>query len=159
MTGEAHGKSADAFRSISEAAEELGVPAHVLRFWEGKFVQIKPMKRSGGRRFYRPEDMALLAGIRNLLEVDGYTIKGVQKVLREQGVGWVRRRGSGDLADEPSAAEPASAMPEAGPLFAAPAASQTIAGPALSVQARALLGSALARLQGAKAALDRAVQG
>lgn len=159
MSGEPHGKSADAFRSISEAADELGVPAHVLRFWEGKFVQIKPMKRTGGRRFYRPEDMALLAGIRNLLEIDGYTIKGVQRVLRDQGVGWVRRRSSGDVADEPAPVEPPAPIPEAGPLFAAGAAQRMETTGALSVQARALLGSALARLQGAKAALDRAVQG
>jgi len=156
---DARGKSADAFRSISEAADELGVPAHVLRFWEGRFVQIKPMKRTGGRRFYRPEDMALLAGIRNLLEIDGYTIKGVQKVLREQGVGWVRRRGAGEIVDETESADTAPFEPDAGPLFAPSAAMRPDASAALSVQARALLGSALARLQGAKAALDRAVQG
>jgi DNA-binding transcriptional MerR regulator len=159
VTGEPHGKSADAFRSISEASDELGVPPHVLRFWEGKFVQIKPMKRTGGRRFYRPEDMALLAGIRNLLEIDGYTIKGVQKVLRDQGVGWVRRRGVGDVVEDKAAAGPPALQPEAGPLFAAGAPPRSDAAPTLSVQARALLGSALARLQGAKAALDRAVQG
>lgn len=148
-------KSADAFRSISEASADLGVPAHVLRFWEGRFNQIRPMKRAGGRRFYRPEDMALLAGIRRLLEDDGYTIKGVQKVLRDQGVGWVRRRGAGEGPDEAQQAPAPTVEPEAGPLFAA--AAPPAAG--LSVQARALLGSALARLQGAKAALDRTMQG
>ncbi len=83
-------KSADAFRTIGEVAEELDVPKHVLRFWEGKFPQIKPMKRGGGRRYYRPEDMELLRGIRHLLHAEGYTIKGVQKILREQGVDQVK---------------------------------------------------------------------
>ncbi|MCB1483861.1 MAG: MerR family transcriptional regulator, partial [Hyphomicrobiaceae bacterium] len=83
-------KSADAFRTIGEVADELDVPKHVLRFWEGKFPQIKPMKRGGGRRYYRPEDMALLRGIRHLLHAEGYTIKGVQKILREQGVDQVK---------------------------------------------------------------------
>lgn len=79
-------KSADAFRTISEVAEWLDVPAHVLRFWESKFNQIKPVKRAGGRRYYRPSDMSLIGGIKVLLHDDGMTIKGVQKVLREQGV-------------------------------------------------------------------------
>lgn len=79
-------KSADAFRTISEVAEWLGSPAHVLRFWESKFTQVKPVKRAGGRRYYRPADMLLLGGIKKLLHDDGMTIKGVQKVLREQGV-------------------------------------------------------------------------
>ena len=76
-------KSPSAFRTISEVASELDVPQHVLRFWESKFTQIKPMKRGGGRRYYRPEDVALLERIRALLYNDGYTIKGVQKLLRE----------------------------------------------------------------------------
>ena len=80
------GKSAAAFRTISEVAAELDVPAHVLRFWESKFTQVKPLKRGGGRRYYRPEDVDLLRGIRELLYTDGYTIKGVQKLLREGGV-------------------------------------------------------------------------
>lgn len=79
-------KSRDAFRTISEVAEWLETPAHVLRFWESKFTQIKPVKRAGGRRYYRPADMKLLGGIKQLLHEDGMTIKGVQKVLREQGV-------------------------------------------------------------------------
>lgn len=77
------GKSEAAFRTISEVAEELDVPQHVLRFWETKFNQIRPMKRGGGRRYYRPEDVALLRRIRGLLYEDGFTIKGVQKLLRE----------------------------------------------------------------------------
>lgn len=79
-------KSADAFRTISEVAEWLGTPAHVLRFWESKFTQVKPVKRAGGRRYYRPNDMLLLGGIKKLLHEDGMTIKGVQKLLRTDGV-------------------------------------------------------------------------
>lgn len=79
-------KAPDAFRTISEVADELDVPQHVLRFWETRFAQIKPMKRSGGRRYYRPEDVDLLRGIRHLLYGQGYTIRGVQRILREQGV-------------------------------------------------------------------------
>ncbi|PPR09734.1 MAG: hypothetical protein CFH41_02440 [Alphaproteobacteria bacterium MarineAlpha11_Bin1] len=79
------GKSEAAFRTISEVAKELDIPAHVLRFWESKFVQVKPLKRGGGRRYYRPEDIELLRGIRELLYTDGYTIKGVQKLLRQGG--------------------------------------------------------------------------
>ena len=78
-------KGPEAFRTISEVADELEVPKHVLRFWEAKFTQLKPMKRGGGRRYYRPEDVALLRGIRFLLYNDGYTIRGVQKILREHG--------------------------------------------------------------------------
>ncbi len=86
-------KSPDAFRTISEVAEELDLPQHVLRFWETKFAQIKPMKRAGGRRYYRPEDVDLLKGIRTLLYTDGFTIKGVQKILREQGLRYVIETG------------------------------------------------------------------
>jgi len=93
-------KSAGAFRTISEVADELGVPKHVLRFWEVKFAHIRPMKRGGGRRFYRPEDMELLCGIRDLLHRDGYTIKGVQRILREQGVDAVKQRGVIPQPDE-----------------------------------------------------------
>ena len=87
-------KTAEAFRTISEVAGELDVPKHVLRFWEGRFPQIKPMKRGGGRRYYRPEDLQLLRGICHLLHAEGYTIKGVQKILREQGVDQVKRVGT-----------------------------------------------------------------
>lgn len=78
-------KSPDAFRTISEAAEELDLPQHVLRFWETRFATIKPLKRGGGRRYYRPEDVMLLRGIRHLLYDQGFTIKGVQRILKEQG--------------------------------------------------------------------------
>ena len=79
-------KSADAFRTISEVADHLDTPAHVLRFWESRFPQIRPVKRAGGRRYYRPADISLLTGIKRLLHEDGMTIRGVQKILREQGV-------------------------------------------------------------------------
>ena len=99
-------KAVDAFRTISEVADDLGIPKHVLRFWEAKFAQIRPMKRGGGRRYYRPEDLELLRGIRQLLHRDGYTIKGVQKILREQGIDAVKLR---ILASEGSPATPAVA--------------------------------------------------
>lgn len=83
-------KSSEAFRNIGEVAAELDVKKHVLRFWEAKFPQLKPMKRGGGRRLYRPSDVALLRGIRDLLQEAGYTIKGVQKILREQGIEHVK---------------------------------------------------------------------
>ena len=86
MTSE---KSPDAFRTISEVARELDLPQHVLRFWETKFSQIKPMKRGGGRRYYRPGEVEFLRGIRHLLYVQGYTIKGAQKVIAEHGVLYV----------------------------------------------------------------------
>ena len=79
-------KAPDAFRTISEVADELDLPQHVLRFWESRFREIKPMKRGGGRRYYRPDDVELLRGIRHLLYGEGYTIRGVQRILREQGV-------------------------------------------------------------------------
>ena len=79
-------KAPDAFRTISEVADDLDIPQHVLRFWETRFTQIKPMKRSGGRRYYRPDDVDLLRGIRRLLYGEGYTIRGVQRILKEHGV-------------------------------------------------------------------------
>jgi len=91
-------KSPDAFRTISEVADELNLPQHVLRFWETRFPQIKPMKRGGGRRYYRPDDIDLLKGIRHLLYDHGYTIKGVQKLLKANGNRFVAAIASGDLA-------------------------------------------------------------
>ncbi|MCS6891560.1 MAG: MerR family transcriptional regulator [Rhodovarius sp.] len=90
-------KGAQAFRTISEVADELQVPQHVLRFWEGKFPQLKPLKRAGGRRYYRPEDIALLRRIASLLYTQGYTIKGVQKLLNEDQSPAVSAAGSGGL--------------------------------------------------------------
>jgi DNA-binding transcriptional MerR regulator len=83
-------KAPDAFRTISEVAEEINVPQHVLRFWESRFVQIKPLKRGGGRRYYRPDDVDLLRGVRHLLYGEGYTIRGVQRILREEGLSFVQ---------------------------------------------------------------------
>jgi len=91
-------KSPDAFRTISEVAEELDLPQHVLRFWETRFSQIKPMKRGGGRRYYRPNDVDMLRGIKHLLYEEGYTIKGVQKLLRENGVHFAVAIGTGDMS-------------------------------------------------------------
>ena len=93
-------KSPDAFRTISEAAEELDLPQHVLRFWETRFATIKPLKRGGGRRYYRAEDVLLLRGIRHLLYDQGFTIKGVQKILKEQGPRYVIAVGEGKGLDE-----------------------------------------------------------
>ena len=90
-------KSPDAFRTISEAADELDVPQHVLRFWETRFTQIKPMKRAGGRRYYRPADVDLLKGIRSLLYGEGYTIRGVQRILKEEGSAYVVGVGRGEI--------------------------------------------------------------
>src|SRR5207248_1113538 len=84
-------KAPDAFRTISEVADDLDIPQHVLRFWETRFAQIRPMKRSGGRRYYRPDDVDLLRGIRRLLYGEGYTIRGVQRILKEHGIGSVQR--------------------------------------------------------------------
>jgi DNA-binding transcriptional MerR regulator len=86
-------KAIEAFRNIGEVSAELGVRKHVLRFWESRFPQLKPMKRGGGRRYYRPTDVQLLRGIQHLLQTAGYTIKGVQKILREEGVEDVKRVG------------------------------------------------------------------
>lgn len=91
-------KSAEAFRTISEVAQELDVPQHVLRFWETRFTQVRPMKRGGGRRYYRPEDVTLLKGVRTLLYSEGFTIKGVQKILKEKGASHVAGLGGGGQA-------------------------------------------------------------
>ncbi len=100
-------KSPDAFRTISEVAELLETPAHVLRFWESRFPQIRPVKRAGGRRYYRPTDVALLTGIKHLLHDEGLTIRGVQKMLREQGVRHVAGLSGQDVPDESASAEAA----------------------------------------------------
>jgi DNA-binding transcriptional MerR regulator len=108
-------KSPDAFRTISEVADELDLPQHVLRFWETRFQQIKPMKRGGGRRYYRPDDVDLLRGIRHLLYGEGYTIRGVQRMLKENGVKFVQsvwKAGAPQPADsEDEIAEPVLARP------------------------------------------------
>ena len=128
-------KGPEAFRSISEAADALGVPQHVLRFWETKFAFIRPMKRAGGRRFYRPQDILVLAQVRRLLHEQGYTIKGVQKLHRELGA---KRFLNGEASPASSEAAP---PPE---VFTAD----------LSADARRRLEDVLAELEAAKARLD-----
>ncbi|SFA77007.1 MerR HTH family regulatory protein [Poseidonocella pacifica] len=116
-------KSPDAFRTISEVAEWLETPAHVLRFWESKFSQVKPVKRAGGRRYYRPADMRLLGGIKKLLHEDGMTIKGAQRILREEGVRHVAQMSIpleddlSDYVDDP-AEENAAPAPSPAPIVA-----------------------------------------
>ncbi len=134
-------KANDAFRTISEVSELLDVPPHVLRFWETKFHQLKPMKRGGGRRYYRPSDVDLIAGIKTLLQDEGLTVKGVQKVLKDQGiahvVSWGQRRRDDGVAEKP----------------ATPAAKRRA--PELGKVERKTLKSALDELHKAKAAIDR----
>jgi len=142
-------KSPDAFRTISEVAVDLDVPQHVLRFWESKFAQIKPLKRGGGRRYYRPEDVDLLRGVRALLYKDGYTIKGVQKVFRDQGVRFVIE--TGRAAGEESVASLARASVQRASEGAANGAS------GLGSDARAVLGGIAKRLADLQAELDRSV--
>lgn len=138
-------KSPDAFRTISEVSSDLDVPQHVLRFWEGKFAQIKPLKRGGGRRYYRPEDVDLLRGIQHLLYGDGYTIKGVQKLLRENGVKYVvaaGRREQPSAKAKAAAPIPAETPAPAAPPLTAPAAETPQAMPAATPQPTASLGGA-----------------
>jgi DNA-binding transcriptional MerR regulator len=139
-------KSPNAFRTISEAAEEIGAPQHVLRFWETKFTFVTPLKRAGGRRFYRPQDLVLLKAVKRLLHDEGLTIKGVQRLYREQGIKRIAAWGDpeGLVAFEPEGAaaaiEPASAS---APVAAPPA-------PVSSVRLRQVL----AELEGARARLE-----
>ncbi len=152
-------KGPQAFRTISEAADELGVPQHVLRFWETKFSFIRPMKRAGGRRFYRPQDILVLKGVRVLLHVDGYTIKGVQRLHREEGVRRLLSAGRGG-ADAPALEialqgdmleEAAHSIPEPMPRPAPESSPDTEAGQRLR--------SALEALEAAKARLMRVLEG
>ena len=98
MTSGVIDKSPDAFRTISEVAEDLDLPQHVLRFWETRFTHIRPLKRGGGRRYYRRDDIDLLKGIRHLLYGEGYTIKGVQRILKEEGIRFVQAVGRGEAS-------------------------------------------------------------
>lgn len=152
--GRRQGKSAAAFRTISEVAEELDVPAHVLRFWESKFSQVKPLKRGGGRRYYRPEDVELLRGIRNLLYTDGYTIKGVQKLLREGGVKSVVNGATADESESPAHEELRPEIVAAEPVRTAALA--VSAGPAAEMSAgkRAALSEILNELTRVRELLD-----
>ncbi|MYZ48483.1 MerR family transcriptional regulator [Propylenella binzhouense] len=108
-------KSPEAFRTISEVAEDLALPQHVLRFWETRFAQIKPLKRGGGRRYYRPDDVGLLRGIKVLLYGEGFTIKGVQRLLKEKGVAFVIAVGQGGSVEAASTPEPSVPAADAGP--------------------------------------------
>jgi DNA-binding transcriptional MerR regulator len=137
-------KGPDAFRTISEAADELNVPQHVLRFWETRFTFIRPMKRAGGRRFYRPQDIAVLRGVRRLLHDDGYTIKGVQRLHREEGLKRLIAAGAGEPPRE--GASEASIQGSQPSLFGLPRE--------LDSAARSRLTEALSGLEAAKANLD-----
>ncbi len=136
------GKSAEAFRTISEVATALEVPQHVLRFWESKFSQVRPLKRGGGRRYYRPEDVELLQTIRRLLYDDGYTIKGVQKLLRDGGLKPKRR-----------SAQAGSSKSET----VAPSSGDEASGAKLSAEHRKALQGVLDELEQLKSALERAL--
>ena len=133
-------KGPEAFRTISEAADELNVPQHVLRFWETKFIFIHPMKRAGGRRFYRPADIAVLRGVRRLLHDDGYTIKGVQRLHRENGLARLVAAGEGAAVED---------SPRVAAVTSAPATSGSQAG----------LLDALNGLEAAKQKLDALLKG
>ena len=148
-------KGPDAFRTISEAADELGVPQHVLRFWETKFSFIRPMKRAGGRRFYRPHDLTVLAGVRDLLHKEGFTIKGVQKLYRDQGSKRLVAGADGPVPDLVS-----EVAPQAAPVVTAPAPAPKPAAPltgfaAIDAKARADLERNLKLLIDTKQRLDR----
>jgi len=110
-------KAPDAFRTISEVADEVNVPQHVLRFWESRFAQIRPLKRGGGRRYYRPEDIDLLRGVRHLLYGEGYTIRGVQRILREEGLAFVQSVWRTDARDLPEVDEVDDDEPRASPVI------------------------------------------
>jgi DNA-binding transcriptional MerR regulator len=133
-------KGPEAFRTISEAADELGVPQHVLRFWETRFSFIRPMKRAGGRRFYRPQDIVVLRGVQRLLHDQGYTIKGVQRLHREEGIRRIAADGSAPAA--PAVDDADFALPPAPP----------------TGDHREALLQALGVLEAAKAELDRAIE-
>jgi DNA-binding transcriptional MerR regulator len=165
-------KAPDAFRTISEVAGDLDLPQHVLRFWETRFTQIKPMKRGGGRRYYRPEDVDLLRGIRLLLYGEGFTIRGVQRLLKEKGVGFVVDVGQtgtvqtvtaaeGGETERPApsrkrvrAAPPVEVDPPAERVEAAPPAIKTVYG--LSKEKRRRMQAALDDLSEAKRLLEQA---
>ncbi len=147
-------KSPDAFRTISEVAEDLDIPQHVLRFWETRFSQIKPLKRGGGRRYYRPDDVALLKGIRRLLYGEGYTIKGLQRILKEQGPRHVQAIGRGGPISLPPADGSARSDTEAAPRPQGPIRAPVPPG----LDDVTLLTAVLAELGECKRILDRALQ-
>jgi DNA-binding transcriptional MerR regulator len=143
-------KGPEAFRTISEAADELGVPQHVLRFWESKFSFIRPMKRAGGRRFYRPQDLEMLKSVRSLLREEGYTIKGVQRLHKEQGIKRLLQ-GAPDydvVADDEPEIE--TANEDGAPVL-------MFSGAAISASGQARLQEALDDLRAAKARLNQLI--
>ena len=140
-------KSPDAFRTISEAADELGLPQHVLRFWETRFTHLKPLKRGGGRRYYRPDDVLLLKGIRYLLYDQGFTIKGVQRILKDQGVRQVVAIGQAESLDGVEDVVEVLSLPDAA------------SNPALTDIDRKKLNDVLKTLLECKRALDTAREG
>ena len=153
-------KGPEAFRTISEVAEDLDLPQHVLRFWETRFGQIKPLKRGGGRRYYRPDDVDLLCGIRLLLYGEGYTIKGVQRLLKEKGIAFVVEVGRAGSVETLAAADEEADRPSAAELSSEPAdrsEMQVLKPPSrpLPADRRKLLETALSELLEAKRLLDR----
>ncbi|WDR06078.1 MerR family transcriptional regulator [Devosia rhodophyticola] len=148
-------KSPDAFRTISEAADELDLPQHVLRFWETRFATIKPLKRGGGRRYYRPEDVMLLKGIRHLLYDQGFTIKGVQRILKDQGSRYVIAVGEGKSIDDIMPLLDAAEDAEAQALLEQPANAPS-GGRVLDQEDRDKLSSVLKELLDCKRLLERA---
>ena len=156
-------KAADAFRTISEVADEIGIAKHVLRFWEVKFPQVRPMKRGGGRRFYRPEDLELLKGICRLLHNEGYTIRGVQKILRRDGVEAVKAFSTTPQASathETTNVAPAESKRKPAPVVPPPVQSQARRGKpeargrsALPATARQTISSVLEELASLRALL------
>ena len=146
-------KSPDAFRTISESADELDLPQHVLRFWETRFSNIKPLKRGGGRRYYRPEDVLLLRGIRHLLYDQGFTIKGVQRILKDQGTRYVIAVGEGrPLEDILPMIEQAEAAGDEAEIEEA----VMLASPGLDRESRDTLSDVLRELLECKRILERA---
>ncbi len=153
-------KAPDAFRTISEVAEDLDLPQHVLRFWETRFRQIRPMKRGGGRRYYRPDDVDLLRGIRLLLYGEGFTIKGVQRLLKEKGPGFViavGQTGSVETVtlDENGGEADVKAASPSGPVPTGAAGKGGPAGASLSKMRQRQLAGALAQLTEARRLLDQ----
>lgn len=144
-------KSSDAYRTISEAAAEVDLPTHVLRFWESKFAQLKPVKQKGGRRLYRPQDVLLLKGLRRLLYEEGYTIKGVQKYLRDHGVAEVAGLAEGGVPETPVSSSESNETAEA----PVPAEGSAVPASASAVVPR--LKAALARVEAARERLDSAL--
>lgn len=149
-------KNPNAFKTISEVAEELDLPQHVLRFWETRFAQIKPMKRGGGRRYYRPDDVELLKGIRHLLYAQGYTIKGVKKILKERGNAFVASAATGGAVLMPEAAAEDVGFKEAVSVAQVAAAQGVAAGNAQDGSDASRLRAALGELLECKRLLDQA---